>query len=84
MEKLTDLKIGERALISGIDETCNKERRQRFLDLGFVKGAEIFIETISPLRDPVAYNLHDTLISLRREDAKMIFITKRNREEETW
>lgn len=81
MEKLSDLKIGEMALIFGIDEACNKERRQRFLDLGFVKGAEIFIETISPLRDPVAYNLHDTLISLRREDAKMIYITKRNREE---
>ena len=76
MNNLSDLRENELAMISGMDASCNTERRQRFLDLGFVNGAEIFVEAISPLKDPVAYNLHDTLISLRREDAKMIFITK--------
>ena len=80
MNNLSELKRGETAVISGMDTACNTERRQRFLDLGFVNGAEIFVETISPLKDPVAYNLHDTLISLRREDAKMIFITKQKTE----
>ena len=80
MNDLSELRKGEKAVISGMDQECNTERRQRFLDLGFVTGAEIFVESISPLKDPVAYNLHNTLISLRKEDAKMIFITKQETE----
>lgn len=48
--------------------------RQRFLDLGFIKGAEIHIQNISPLGDPIAYNIHNTLIALRKEDTKYILI----------
>ena len=73
---LSELKPGEKACISHIDPNCRTEVRQRFLDLGFVKDTEIWVEAISPLRDPVAYNLHNTLISLRREDARMIYIDR--------
>ena len=76
MIPLSELKPGEKAIISHIDPNCRQEIRQRFLDLGFVKDTEIWVEVVSPLRDPVAYNLHNTLISLRREDAKMIIIKK--------
>ncbi len=73
---LSDLKKGEKASIVAISKACLPEVHQRFLDLGFVKGVAIEIQNISPLRDPVAYNIHNTLISLRLEDAQMIIIEK--------
>ncbi len=73
---LSELKKGEKGCILGISKECTSEVHQRFLDLGFVKGVEIEIQNISPLRDPIAYNIHNTLISLRIEDAKMISIEK--------
>ena len=68
------LKKGQTAVITGMSPNCTGEIRQRLLDLGFVKGAEISIQNISPLNDPVAYIIFDTLISLRKEDAAKILI----------
>ncbi|WP_430615511.1 FeoA family protein [Flavobacterium sp. JP2137] len=78
---LSELKKGEKARVIGISQGCTAEVHQRFLDLGFVKGVAIEIQNISPLRDPVAYNIHNTLISLRLDDAKMIAIEKIEHEE---
>lgn len=69
------LKKDERANIHGITMDCGQEIRQRLLDLGFVRGTEITVQNISPLGDPIAYNIHGALISLRREDALQILIT---------
>lgn len=68
------LKQGQKANIVGLSSDCKREVRQRLLDLGFVRGAEISIQNISPLRDPIAYNIHNTLISLRSEDAVNVLI----------
>jgi len=71
---LSELKIGDKGVIKGIAADCSKEAHQRFLDLGFVAGAVISVHSISPLKDPVAYSIYNTIISLRREDAKMILL----------
>lgn len=68
------LKKDQIAVIIGLSPNCSREVRQRLLDLGFVRGSEITVQTISPLRNPVAYNIHDTLISLRNEDARNVLI----------
>ncbi|MDO4763250.1 MAG: FeoA family protein [Flavobacteriaceae bacterium] len=73
---LGELKMGEIATIIGISSECKGEIRQRLLDLGFIKGFKIMIQSISPLNDPIAYNIHNTLIALRKEDAKNILIEK--------
>ncbi len=73
---LSELNKGEQAMILGIAKECREEAHQRFLDLGFVRGVTIEVQNISPLKDPVAYKIHNTLISLRKEDAKMILIEK--------
>ncbi len=73
---LSDLEIGEKARINKIDRSCSTEVHQRFLDLGFVTGAVITVYSISPLRDPVAYLIYNTIISLRKEDARMVLIEK--------
>lgn len=76
MENLSNLKLGEGAVICGILVNCDNIIRQRLLDLGFVKGAKVFVQNISPLGDPVAYCIHETLIALRREDAQFVQIIK--------
>jgi ferrous iron transport protein A len=73
-QNLGILKKGESAVILGLAPTCRQEVRQRLLDLGFVRGSEISIQNVSPLGNPIAYNIHDTLISLRNEDAVNILI----------
>ena len=73
-QTLATLKKGETAIIKGISENCKDDMRQRLLDLGFVKRVEVTIQSVSPLNNPVAYNIHNTLISLRKEDASNILI----------
>lgn len=73
-QNLGFLKKGQVAVISCILPSCKNEIRQRLLDLGFVKGAEIRVQNISPLNDPIAYNIHNTLISLRMEDAANVLV----------
>lgn len=70
--KLSALKPGQNAIIQAIDIGCPKIIRQRFLDLGFIRGASISVQNISPLGNPTAYLIHNTLISLRNEDAAYI------------
>lgn len=74
---LSELKLGEVATICGIDKDCDNNIRERLLDLGFVKGADVCVQNISPLGDPIAYNIHETLIAIRKEDARYIEIIKR-------
>ncbi len=61
-------------IITGLSADCPEIIRQRFLDLGFVNGATIEIFNVSPLGDPVAYLIHSTVISIRKQDAKYIMV----------
>ncbi|MDR2224262.1 MAG: ferrous iron transport protein A [Flavobacteriaceae bacterium] len=72
---LSELPIGVKAIIEGIEVGCPKEVHQRFLDLGFVRGAEIEVHNVSPLKDPVAYSIYNTIISLRKEDAMRVLVS---------
>lgn len=74
--RLVNLEYGEEAEILGIDESCKGEVRRRLLDLGFVRGTQISVQNVSPLNNPVAYNLRNTLIALRNEQAEFILIKK--------
>ena len=49
--------------------------RQRLLELGFIPGTIVRAVQISPLGDPVAYEVLDTVIALRRCDARCVHIT---------
>lgn len=71
---LSDLKTGYEAEIVGIRDNYRGEARRRLLDLGFVRGTRITIQNVSPLGNPTAYSLRDTLIALRKEQADAILI----------
>lgn len=74
--RLSELTYGEEAEIVGIEESCKGEIRRRLLDLGFVRGTIITVQNVSPLSNPVAYSLRNTLIALRNEQAQCILIKK--------
>ena len=47
--------------------------KRRLLDLGFIPGATIKVLQRSPLGDPVAYQVSNTTIALRKEESSLIF-----------
>ncbi|MCD6544663.1 MAG: DtxR family transcriptional regulator [Flavobacteriaceae bacterium] len=74
--RLSSLSEKETAKIIGISKECRGENRRRLLDLGFVKGADISIDLLSPLRNPKAYLIKGTSIALRNSQASHILIQK--------
>lgn len=69
---LSQLPLGRSAYINSIDFDTNT--RRRFLDLGFVKGNMITPLFKSPLGDPAAYKITDSIIALRTADAARITV----------
>ena len=64
------LKVGQSATITAIHIT-DAERR-RLLDLGILPGTQIENVMASPLGDPVAYRVRNSIVALRREQAELI------------
>lgn len=73
---LWDLRPGERAVILQTDGLLVGENRRRLSDLGFVKGGEVSVYMGSPLGNPKAYVIRDTVIALRKDQAEHILIRK--------
>ncbi|GIV02214.1 MAG: ferrous iron transport protein A [Armatimonadetes bacterium] len=72
MKTLADLKPGEEATV--VELTSTGLTRERLQDLGIVPGTRVRASLISPLGDPVAYEVRGALIALRRPDAATILI----------
>ena len=72
---LDQLRPGESARIAGL--LLGGLRRRRLLDLGFVPGMSVERLQTGPFGDPTAYQVLDTVIALRRRDARCI--TSRNK-----
>ena len=49
--------------------------RQRLLEMGFVKGAQVTVVKNAPLQDPVEYIILDSHISLRHSEAAQVEVT---------
>lgn len=73
---LADLRDGEKAVI--VKVKGRGAFRKRITEMGFVKGKEISVVKNAPLRDPIEYQILDYQVSLRRSEAGLIEIEKRN------
>ena len=71
---LDTLQPGESGVIRKISPQCRGPERQRLLDLGLLPGTRIRAELRSPSGDPTAYRVRDTLIALRRPQARLIYL----------
>lgn len=46
--------------------------KRRMMDMGLVKGREVFVRKIAPLGDPIEVTVMGYELTLRKEDAKFI------------
>lgn len=76
---LNMLKPGRTAIIKEVESATAADRR-RLLDLGILPGAEIENVMSSPLGDPVAYRVKNTVIALRNEQTVLIEVEENETE----
>jgi len=74
MLSLTDLKKNEtgqvvRSLAKGL-------LKQKLISVGFVPGIQLTMVRNAPLRDPIEIAVQNSLITLRRSEAKLIVVEK--------
>ncbi len=74
--RLSDLKPGEKGRITEIGGS--EQFRQRLIELGLTKDAEIWIDKYAPLRDPLELIVRGYHLSLRGMDAQKIAVERIN------
>jgi Fe2+ transport system protein FeoA len=71
---LSEMKQGEKGVV--IRVAGNGALRRRILEMGIVRGTEVFVEKYAPLKDPIELILKGYHISLRVEEAAQITVEK--------
>ena len=69
--RLSELKSGERATIQGFESS---ELELKLMEMGCLPGEEVVVEQIAPLGDPISIRIAGYSLSLRKNEAKQIFI----------
>ncbi len=83
-KNLADLPIGRQArikqicgeLVRGGDLPINPEElERRLLEIGFVEGGDVTVLHCGPVgRDPIAVQLGNMIVALRRQEAKAVVV----------
>lgn len=71
-QNLTQLLIGEKAIVSSVE--AHGVTRRRLLDLGLVPGTTVEAVRRSPVGDPTAFQIRGALIALRATEANLVTI----------
>ncbi len=80
--RLSEFPLGAAAVVTDLGPSCRGVERRRLLDLGLVPGTRVVAELASPAGDPIAYRIRGALIALRRDQARMIFVSSDTTEDE--
>ena len=70
--KLNEVPVGKTIYIDKI--LAERSEKLRLLDFGMVKNAKITPVFTSPARDPIAYEIKNTIIALRNNLASEIIV----------
>ncbi len=70
--RLSELRESQRATVVRVGG--NGALRRRILEMGIVKGTELYVEKYAPLRDPMELIVKGYHISLRVEEAANITV----------
>lgn len=71
---LRDLKPGEKGQIISIGE--RGPMRRRIMDMGVTPGTAVKVIKVAPLGDPIEINIRGYELSLRKDEAGQIQISK--------
>ena len=69
---LSEMREGQTATITRIGG--NNSLRRRILEMGLVKGSEIYVEKYAPLKDPLELIIKGYHVSLRVQEAAQITV----------
>jgi ferrous iron transport protein A len=69
---LAKLAVGEKARITAIGSIG--PMRRRLMDMGLLPGAEIQVEKVAPLGDPIEVRIRSYHLSLRKKEAEGIAV----------
>jgi len=72
---LSRLQPGSRGRIAQVNATGGL--RRRILEMGVVPGAEIAVDGVAPLGDPIAVTVKGYHLTLRKNEAEAIFVEVR-------
>ncbi len=72
MRTLREVKVGETVTVEKLNGEGGLKRR--IMDMGIVKGVEIYVRKVAPLGDPVEVTVRGYELSLRKADAEMISV----------
>ena len=70
MKKLSDLKIGEKAVVSAVHG--EGAVRRRLFDMGITPGAEVYLRKKAPLGDPIEIAIRGYELTLRKAEAEQV------------
>lgn len=70
-KKLSELKLGQKAIILGFDD---KEAALKLMEMGCLPGEEVLLEQKAPFGDPISVIISGYSLSLRLEEASEIKI----------
>jgi Fe2+ transport system protein FeoA len=70
--RLSEMKEGQTATVVHVGG--NSMLRRRVLEMGIIKGAELYVEKYAPLKDPLELIVKGFHISLRVEEAAQISV----------
>lgn len=79
-ELLSELNIGDKAEIAGISANCRGQQRRRLMDLGIVPGSTVSVVMKSASGDPIGYRVMGTTIGIRKNQADLVFVKRKNKE----
>jgi len=68
--RLADLAVGQSARVVRIE--TNGAIRQRLLDMGVTRGAEVLVKRVAPLGDPIEVSIKGYNLAIRRYEAQTI------------
>ena len=71
---LKDARVGDTVKVVRVEGEGPIKRR--IMDLGITKGVEIYVRKVAPLGDPFELTVRGYELSVRKEDAKMVLVTK--------
>ena len=74
LKKLNELKSGETGVLASYGSGGDLELKRHLLGMGFVKGAEVEVEKVAPLGDPIELTVRGYELSIRKSDAETIEI----------
>ncbi|WP_320127496.1 FeoA domain-containing protein [uncultured Sphaerochaeta sp.] len=72
MRSLKDAKVGDTVVVAKLHG--EGPVKKRIMDMGLVKGVEVFIRKVAPLGDPMELSLRGYELSIRKKDAAIVEI----------